>query len=118
MFLYHYLVAKMFLRLSLSCPIPGMTEGLLPRLAFGPVTKTAWMLYHSLGGLYIAEDPMLSGTPFVFVSSYQKLIHFLLISRLDIITVICGLHKANPNALSSSERGSDSSNGRVTSLVR
>ena len=38
--------------------------------------------------------------------SYQKLIHFLLISRLD-ITVICGLHKANPNALSSSEHGSE-----------
>jgi len=58
---------------------------------------------------------MLLGTPFVF-SSYQKLIHFLLISRLD-LTVICGLHKANPNALSSSKHGSRR-NSRVTSLVR
>lgn len=54
--------------------------------------------------IHFAKDPMLLGTPFVF-SSYQKLIHFLLISRLD-ITVICGLHKANPNALVVSEHAS------------
>jgi hypothetical protein len=37
-------------------------------------------------------------------ASYQKLVQWLLLmfSRLD-ITVICALHKANPNALSSSE---------------
>jgi hypothetical protein len=80
-----------------------MTEGLLPRLAFGLVTKTAWTLYHSLGRLHSIEDPMFIRHS-VRVSSYQKLVHFLLISRLD-ITVICALHKANPNALSSSEHG-------------
>jgi hypothetical protein len=100
MFLYHYLVARCF-AVTFVCPIPGTTEGLLPRLAFGPVIKTAWMLYLFLGrrGPYVIRHS-------TCVSSHQKLIHFLLISRLD-ITVICGLHKANPNALSSSEHASE-----------
>ena len=56
MLLYHYLVARCF-AVTFVCPIPRMTEGLLPRLAFGPVTKTAWMLYLSLGRLYIRRGP-------------------------------------------------------------
>jgi hypothetical protein len=105
MILYHYLVARCF-AVTFVCPIPGTTEGLLPRLAFGPVTKTAWMLYHFFGAsIHSVEEPYVIRHS-IRVSSYQKLVHFLLISRLD-ITVICALHKANPNALNSSEFGSE-----------
>jgi hypothetical protein len=105
MFLYHYLVARCF-AVTFVCPIPGTAEGLLPRLAFGSVTKTAWMLYLSFGAsIHSAEGPYVIRHS-ICVSSYQKLIRFLLISRLD-ITVICGLHKANPNALSSTKHGSE-----------
>jgi len=106
MFLYHYLVAKCF-AVTFVCPFPGTAEGLLPRLALGPVTKTAWMLYHSLGRLHRGPYVIRHS---ICVPSYQKLIHFLLISRLD-ITVICGLHKANVANMGQK-------NGRVMSLVR
>lgn len=73
--------------------------------------------------IHSTEDPMFIRHS-VCVSSYQKLVHFLLISRLD-ITVICALHKANPNALSSSEHGASPRTvqksrveSRVTSVVR
>ena len=67
MFLYHYLWSPDVLRLPLYVPIPGTAEGLLPRLAFGPVTKTAWIAVSLSGAsIHSAEDPMLLGTPFVF----------------------------------------------------
>jgi hypothetical protein len=52
MILYLYLIPCCF-AVALACPISGATEGLLPRLALGPVTNRMDTLYHSLGRLSI-----------------------------------------------------------------
>jgi hypothetical protein len=58
MILYHYLIARCFALTFVYVLFLGRVRGLLPRLVFGPVTKTAWTLYHSLGRLSIPQKTL------------------------------------------------------------
>ena len=82
------------------CPTSGRYKGFLPRLAFGLQQRPHGHCI-SLRGVYVFIRPhCYRALASPFLSETSPMPH--LISRLD-ITVICVLHKANPNVTSSNK---------------
>jgi hypothetical protein len=95
--------------LYVSYILRTILNGFLPRPAFGYLTKTTRVLYRSLGRpLYIPPKTLCFIRHTVRVSFVSELVPFPPNLCDWIITVICALHKANPNALSSSDPGTTS----------
>ena len=101
MILYRYLMARCFV-VTFVGPVWD-DRGVTAEAGLWPCEKDRMDTVSLFGASTFRRRPYVIRHS-VRVSSYQKLVHFLLISRLD-INVICALHKANPNALSSSEHG-------------